>query len=490
MKTQYYKQFLLVFILIAFTLIFKSCESQDETIHNHEVEQEIAKSIIKNVTLNEVPNVAQYLQNNIARNFKVSLKVSEIFNTREPDVSITIKTDEIKQVTDNNEISNYSFAAKYEETNQETSIINFVVSEKYDSSMYSYIIIYKPNIIWFEANNRILNMNDYTGEIIYFNYDGSYVGKTFLLNGLIINSATRGPCDDDGNGTGGGSGGGSPGGGSTGGSGGGSTGGGSTGGGSTGGTGGSGGTTTGTAFCTCAGHAFGNPDCTCDEWEIIIIITLISDPAIIDLLQRGPCDGDVIIDPCDSSQADSIPCENDEIAIFMSSDCAIANSLEISCSDLLAFEQDYKTRMSAEELLIFDSISRVKQLSYLANAQLATWKSEELYPNSIYNGKGDAFRHAYWNALNVIDLGLALTEALTSAHEEKPPTYPYNYKEKEMDLYNNQIGRYRADFPSDGYSTLEQSIQFAINTGALKYLNNLASDGKATSLSTLIPTNE
>ena len=155
-----------------------------------------------------------------------------------------------------------------------------------------------------------------------------------------------------------------------------------------------------------------------------------------------------------------------------------------------SFEQDYKNRMSNDERLIFDTLNFTQQFSYLANAQYATWKSEELFPNSLYNGKGDAFRHAYWNAANVIDLGYQLTEDLTTAHENVPPSYPYHYKEKNMDLFNNEVGRSRWNFFQDGFATLEASIYYAILNGLLKYLNNLGPDGRATILSILIPTNQ
>ncbi len=174
-------------------------------------------------------------------------------------------------------------------------------------------------------------------------------------------------------------------------------------------------------------------------------------------------------------------------------DCLIAEDLGIDCTALTLFEQDYRPRMSAPEIVIFDSMPRDKQLAYLANGQFATWKSEEhfLLPNSLYNGKGDAFRHAYWNAANVNDLGAILTEELTSAHEERPPSYTYSYLEKQMDLLNNQEGRLRWNWPLDGYSSLEESILAAINDGSLFYLTNLTngSYGQATSQSQLISTN-
>jgi hypothetical protein len=175
-----------------------------------------------------------------------------------------------------------------------------------------------------------------------------------------------------------------------------------------------------------------------------------------------------------------------------SSDCELIVDFEIGCSTLLIFEQDYKNRMSVSEKQIFESMSRFNQLGYLANAQKATWKSEELFPNSLTNGKGDAFRHAYWNALNVILLGDNLAESLATAHEDQPPTYTYSYKETQMDLFNNEVGRGKHSWFSDGFSSLTNSILNSITNGELRYLSHLqggASSGLATFQSQLIPTN-
>ena len=158
------------------------------------------------------------------------------------------------------------------------------------------------------------------------------------------------------------------------------------------------------------------------------------------------------------------------------------------------FEQDYMDKMSASEIIIYNSISRHKQISYLINAQAAIWKAEALFPNSLRNGKGDAFRHAFFNAVNSITLGLNLAERLATAHENKPidPNYRNHYKENQMDLFNNQIGRDRRNWLTDGYWSLEESILNALTNGKLRYLSNLVgglSSGRATDQSQLIPTN-
>src|SRR5690606_8120661 len=95
-----------------------------------------------------------------------------------------------------------------------------------------------------------------------------------------------------------------------------------------------------------------------------------------------------------------------------------------------------------------------------------------LTPCERYNGKGDAFRHAYWNALSSQRIGVGLTNLLTTRHENRPPDYAYESKEVEMDLFNNQVGQ---DIVYNGMTNLllmQEAIQDALDNGELKYLNN------------------
>jgi hypothetical protein len=157
-----------------------------------------------------------------------------------------------------------------------------------------------------------------------------------------------------------------------------------------------------------------------------------------------------------------------------------------------AFQQEYRNRMSNSEKTIFNSLNQFKQKAYLVNGQKATWEAEKFYPESLRNGHGDAFRHAYFNASNAILLGNSLAEDLATAHEDKPFTYPYDFKEKQMDLFNNEVGRTKKNWFFDGYNSLTESIQDALSDGELRYLTNLQgglSYGLATGQSQLIPTN-
>ncbi len=85
------------------------------------------------------------------------------------------------------------------------------------------------------------------------------------------------------------------------------------------------------------------------------------------------------------------------------------------------------------------------------HAQSALNLAAARYPKSVHNGKGDAFRHCYWNGLMTVSLGASTAKRIASNHEavSTNPT-----KEKNMDLYNNGRGRwvgktYKTTFAAD-----------------------------------------
>ncbi|MBS9524741.1 hypothetical protein KI659_12045 [Litoribacter alkaliphilus] len=78
------------------------------------------------------------------------------------------------------------------------------------------------------------------------------------------------------------------------------------------------------------------------------------------------------------------------------------------------------------------------------NSILADEKTKDFFgPNgggNNHNDCGDAFRHAYWNALNVISTNnVPLSKQFADAHECDTPSN--REMEKIMDLHNNQVGR-------------------------------------------------
>lgn len=153
-----------------------------------------------------------------------------------------------------------------------------------------------------------------------------------------------------------------------------------------------------------------------------------------------------------------------------------------------------KSRMSTAELAIFENLTTIQQFLYLKAATEAYIYAESFYPRPVRNTKGDAVKHALWNALSTNYIGASLTKQLTDAHEDidYDPDYPNHYKETNMDLSNNATGRFLATQYGE---LIFKLVEDALDNGSLKYLNNLEWSSeehfwRATDNSVLISTNQ
>ncbi len=171
--------------------------------------------------------------------------------------------------------------------------------------------------------------------------------------------------------------------------------------------------------------------------------------------------------------------------------------LEINVIDIWFNDyENFRNQMSNSERAIFDSILPNRQMWYMASAYKAIEKSNELFPNTFipsnsHNGKGDAFRHALWNAYFTGFCGATLAEQLTTAHEDNiDPNNPFPQKEIDMDLFNNQKGRLIASYSN--INNVTQNVLDYLNSGGLRYLNVLNPNPPyyPTFYSILIPTNQ
>lgn len=96
---------------------------------------------------------------------------------------------------------------------------------------------------------------------------------------------------------------------------------------------------------------------------------------------------------------------------------------------------------------------------------------------TIEDGKADAFRHAFWNALGTVDFGAHVMKLFADAHE-----WGESGLAVDMDLYNNQEGREIGDelsFFTTNDEISNEVLQELFN-GRLRYINNGA----------LLPTNQ
>ncbi|TNY36169.1 DUF6973 domain-containing protein [Thermomonospora catenispora] len=82
------------------------------------------------------------------------------------------------------------------------------------------------------------------------------------------------------------------------------------------------------------------------------------------------------------------------------------------------------------------------------------------------DGHGDAWRHAYWNALMTRDFGAEWTEKFTIAHERIADKNPG--PREAMDLYNNEVGRQIAlQHPNATNEELARYVRQAVAEGRM-----------------------
>ncbi len=95
----------------------------------------------------------------------------------------------------------------------------------------------------------------------------------------------------------------------------------------------------------------------------------------------------------------------------------------------------------------------------------------QIHPDTRIDGLGDAFRHAYWNALMARFLGEEVAKKIADAHElhagTLDPNSPnYDPEASKMDLFNNELGRKIArENPDATPEQLKQLILEALKRG-------------------------
>jgi len=103
------------------------------------------------------------------------------------------------------------------------------------------------------------------------------------------------------------------------------------------------------------------------------------------------------------------------------------------------------------------------------HADAASAAAQSLFPSSLHNGKGDAFRHCYWNARMTIDFGADKAKTIADNHEDGSDGPE---AEKNMDRSNNASGRKIGGSASGSnkekkYASAKTACQNAANNGQL-----------------------
>ncbi len=108
--------------------------------------------------------------------------------------------------------------------------------------------------------------------------------------------------------------------------------------------------------------------------------------------------------------------------------------------------------------------------------ELAKNTAAQQFPGSTHDGHGDAFRHAYWNALMTQKFGEQWTREFATGHEKGGGTNPHR---EAMDLYNNELGRKVAlANPNASPKELEDLVKKEIAEGRAVVIRAKGVDGQ------------
>jgi hypothetical protein len=104
-------------------------------------------------------------------------------------------TDQITQVTNAYQKSNYTFRLIKQSGTDGNYFLNLVVKE-YKDTFYLYIVKYVPDTFWLSRHSITNDLGDFTGHIYYYSDQGIYVANVTMQNGSSTSSSYN-PCPDD-----------------------------------------------------------------------------------------------------------------------------------------------------------------------------------------------------------------------------------------------------------------------------------------------------
>lgn len=127
----------------------------------------------------------------------------------------------------------------------------------------------------------------------------------------------------------------------------------------------------------------------------------------------------------------------------------------------------WKTLTQAEKNLIKQNWSEAYHI--YKNRKVAEDATRQKFNRNGLNDKSDAFRHAYYNAINAKVVGVDIAKLFSDAHESETPIR--FIKEKRMDLFNNNVGHQSLLLNSNlSLTQLVDLIYQKLLNGDLRYL--------------------
>ncbi len=155
------------------------------------------------------------------------------------------------------------------------------------------------------------------------------------------------------------------------------------------------------------------------------------------------------------------------------------NDEEVTADQIIEYIEDEYNRLlnSCEKDLIRSSpIYMANALNVFYNSHVAILKTEQVFGINGLNDCSDAFRHAYWNALNTTSVGITGATLFAAAHECDSPSSNIGTS---MDFINNEVGQLIGLNNPDATAELMSSIVLqALMNGQMNIISNLDSRGR------------
>ncbi|NNL16298.1 MAG: hypothetical protein HKO81_06615 [Flavobacteriaceae bacterium] len=186
-----------LFILFLLILLINwSCSKEitsDSISTINAKEKGIPKSEI--ISSNQIPGIIDFIEQetNGSLEFQIENTDSNYRNHEEDLVISSVLTDQIKQVTNGQGKSSYTFELIQEGDKSGIYFMNLIVKE-YADELYLFIMKYVPDEDWLKGYKTSHDFASFSGMIYYYDSEGRYLGKGTMINGSSISTEHRNPC--------------------------------------------------------------------------------------------------------------------------------------------------------------------------------------------------------------------------------------------------------------------------------------------------------